>query len=274
MQRFLQLAGVLLLCGSSEIGHARGDPRLEVELALGVSGSNQLRTVIMTSPLLSLSAPVTAETAFVAQWGFTIASGEPSNDGIDATYIAPGNLLVGWSILFFEGFAITPAITLPIARRPESEAVRPAADFAFKGALGMRGATDPWLWKPDQIGFVLPAAYVKWLDPILVEAHLKFGFLSPTNDAASESAFAFQMEARLAAHLGGGFWLAAGISGVLTPTDKHDKFQSALSPELRYVISPGSHLELSVLMNLDTPFGPFSDPGRFWAVHIGGSAPL
>ena len=71
-----------------------------------------------------------------------------------------------------------------------------------------------------------------------------------------------------------GFWLAAALSGVYTPTDKANNFQSALSPELRYVISPGSHLELSVLMNLDNPFGPFSEPGRFWGLHIGGSAPL
>ena len=264
----------MLASGAAVTAHARGDPRLEVELALGISGSTELRTVIMTSPLLTLSAPVTAETAFVAQWGFTIASGEPSSEALDATYFATGNPLIGWSILFFQGFTLTPSLTLPIARRPEGDAARAASEFAFKGGLGLRGAVDPWLWVPDQISFVLPLAYVKWFDPILFEAHLKLGFLSPTNDADSDSDFVFQWKARVAAHLGGGFWLAAGITGVYTPTDTVDNFQSALSPELRYVISPGSHLELSLLMNLDTPYGPFSEPGKFWAVHIGGSAPL
>jgi len=228
----------------------------------------------MTSPLLTLSAPVTAETAFVAQWGFTVASGEPTSDAFDATWFASGNPLIGWSILLIEGFAFTPSVTLPLARRPASESARPASEFAFRGGLGLHGATDPWLWAPDQISVVLPFAYAKWFDPLLIETHIKIGFLSPTSSADSDSDFVFQGEVRLAAHRGGGFWLATGISGVYTPTDTVDNFQSALSPELRYVISPGSHLELSLLMNLDTPYGPFTDPGRFWAVHIGGSAPL
>lgn len=253
--------------------HAR-DPRLGIELALGISGSTELRTVVMTSPLLTLTAPVSADSGFVAQWGFTVASGEPANDAFAPSFFAIGNPLVGWSIVFVEGFVFTPSLTLPIARAPEAESRRPASEFAFKGGLGLRGAVDPWLWTPDQLGIVLPFAYVSWLDPVLVEAHVKLGFMSPTTGDDPDSDFVLQGKLRLAAHVSGGFWLAAAVTGVYTPTDTIDNFQSAFAPELRYVLGPGSHIELTLLMNIDSPYGPFSEPGKFWGVQIGGSAKL
>lgn len=253
--------------------HAR-DPRLGIELALGISGSTELRTVVMTSPLLTLSAPVSADSGVVAQWGFGVASGEPTDASFESSHFAIGNPLIGWSIVFIEGLVFTPSLTLPVARAPAAESRRPASEFAFKGGLGLRGAVDPWLWRPDQLGIVLPFAYVTWLDPILVEAHFKLGFLTPTTGADADSDFVLQGKLRLAAHMTGGFWVAAAVTGVYTPTDTVDNFQGAFAPELRYVLGPGSHIELTLLMNIDTPYGPFSEPGKFWGIQVGGSAKL
>lgn len=273
MPRFLPLLIVSCACLAAPATHAR-EPRLGIELALGISGSTELRTVVLTSPLLTLSAPVSADSGFVAQWGFTVASGEPTNDAFAPSHFAIGNPLVGWSIVFAQGFVFTPSLTLPIARAAEAESRRPASEFAFKGGLGLRGAVDPWLWEPDQLAIVLPFAYVLWLDPILVEAHVKLGFMTPTSGDDPDSDFVLQGKLRLAAHLSGGFWLAAAVTGVYTPTDTIDNFQGAFAPELRYVLGPGSHIELTLLMNIDSPFGPFSEPGKFWGIQIGGSANL
>lgn len=274
MARAIQTLLVMAGLGAAEPAFARGDPRLEVEMAFGVSGSTELRTVVMTSPQLTVSAPVGAEIGFVAKWGFTIASGEPTDATFDPTWFAVGNPLLGWSIVLTEGLVFTPSITLPLASFPSREGARPAADFAYRGGLGLRGGVESWLWRPDQFAVVLPFAYVSWLEPVLVEAHAKLAFLSPTTSEDADDDFVLESSLRLAAHFGGGFWLAAGVSAVYTPTDTEDNFSIALAPELRYVLDAGSHLELSLLMNLDTPYGPFTTPGRFWAVHIGGSASL
>jgi hypothetical protein len=253
--------------------HARGDPRLDLELAFGVSGSTELRTVVMTSPLVTISAPVSGDASFVSQWGFTVATGEPTDPTFASTSFVLGNPLVGWAILFSEGFVFAPSLTLPVASRPDAEHRRPASEFALSGGLGLRGAVDPWLWAPDEFSIVLPLSYVAWLDPVLIETHAKVGFLFPTKGPDADTDFVLQLQLRLAAHLGAGVWLAAGLSAVYTSTDV-DKFQAALSPELRFVIGPGSHLGITLLMNLDTPYGPFSEPGRFWGVHITASARL
>lgn len=261
--------------GASDPAHARGDPRLELQLAFGVSGSTELRTVMMTSPLFTLSAPVSGSSAFVARWGFTVATGEPTDSAFDPTYVAPGNLLLGWSLLLSEGLVFTPSLALPLARRPNADKRRPAADFALRGGVGLRGAVDPWLWTPDQLSLVLPLSHVLWLDPILIESHLKLGVHVATRGEDTDSDFVLQAQLRIAAHLGNSVWLAAGASGVYTPTETNDDaFQAAVSPELRYVFGGGSHLALTLMMNIDSPFGPFSEPGRFWGVHISGSTPL
>ncbi len=262
---------VLLVAPRAE---TRGDPRLELELGFGVSGSTELRTVVMTSPLLTLTAPVTTETGFLARWGFTIATGEPTDPAYDSTYFAAGNPLFGWSIVFADGLVFTPALTLPLARRPAADSRRPASSFALEGGLGLRGAVDQWLWRPDQLALVFPLAYVTWLDPVLVEAHAKVGLLIPTTSDDADTDFIMQPGLRLAIHLGAGVWVAARLTGVYTPTDTGDNFQGAVAPELRYVLGPGSHLGVTLMMNLDSPYGPFTEPGRFWGVHLTGSSPL
>lgn len=268
-----RLALVIALCALGAPAHGRGDPRIEVELAAGVSGSLELRTVALMSPLVTISAPISEKTAFIAQWGFSVATGEPRGD-FDATWFAVGNPLVGASLILTEGLVFSPSLTFPVAERPDGEAARPASAFAFDGAIGMRGSTDVWLWAPDELAVVLPLAWVKWLDPVLLEAHVKLAFLAPTNSDDNDSDFIFQMKARVALHIADGVWLGAGLSGVYTPTDTIDNFQSALTPELRYVLGPNSHVGVTLTMNIDSPYGPFSTPGRFWAVVLGGSAPL
>lgn len=268
--RLAPVLALAVLCGTA---HGRGDPRIEFELAAGVSGSTELRTVALMSPLVTISAPISEKTAFLAQWGFSVATGEPRG-AFDATWFAVGNPLIGASLVLLEGLVFSPSLTFPVAKRPDGEARRPASSFAFDGAIGMRGATDLWLWAPDELAVVLPLAWVKWLDPLLLEAHVKLAFLAPTTSDDNDSDFILQMKARLALHIADGVWIGAGLSGVYTPTDTVDNFQSALTPELRYVLGPGSHVGLTLNMNLDTPYGPFSTPGRFWAVVIGGSARL
>jgi hypothetical protein len=31
-------------------------------------------------------------------------------------------------------------------------------------------------------------------------------------------------------------------------------------------------MSLALVMNLDTPLGPFTEPGRYWGVQLGGSS--
>jgi len=273
MARAIQMLLVMLLgLGAVDAAHARGDPRLEVEIAFGVSGSTELRTVVMTSPKFTLSAPIGAESGFVAKWGFTVASGEPTDPSFDPTWFAVGNPVLGWSVVLIEGLVLTPSITLPLASFPSRAGARPAADFAYRGSLGLRGAVESWLWRPDQFAVLFPFNYVTWLDPLLLEAHAKLAYLMPTTADDADADIVLEASLRVAAHMGGRFWLAGGVAAVYTPTDTGDNFNIALAPELRYVLDAGSHVELSLLMNLDTPYGPFTTPGRFWAVHIGGSA--
>jgi hypothetical protein len=282
------LAALTVIATLMGVGTARAQApsRLEMELALGVSGSTELRSVILMSPLFELSAPVSAESAFVAQWGFSLATGDPTNTAFDSTFAAPGNLLFGWSLRLAEGLVVTPSVALPIATMPNSEARRPAAGFAYAGALGLRGGLDRWLWLPDRISIVVPVALVLWFDPILIESHFKLGFLFPTvseplaavpaNGRSSEDVdeFAIQSQVRVAARVGDGIWVATRFSMVYVPTSANDNVELALSPEVRVMLAPYSHVEVSLTMNLDGPLGPFWEPGRFWAVVIGGSTAL
>lgn len=250
----------------------RGDPRIGLDVAFGISGSTELRTVLMASPLLTLSAPTSAEGGFALKWGFTVASGDPVDPFFAATYVAMGNPLLSWAIRIDEGLVFTPGFTLPLARASRLEADRPAAGFAHEGARGLHGGADPWLWLPDEFAIVLPVTWVRWFDPLLIEAHVKFAFLAPTSKADADSDFVFEGQVRVAVRAAEAFWVAVTGTGVYTPTDTIDNFQASLAPELRYVLGPGRHMSLALVMNLDTPLGPFTEPGRYWGVQLGGSS--
>lgn len=269
-------------------GPARADTpsRLELELAAGVSGSLELRSVILTAPLFTLSAPISDENTFIAQWGFALATGDPTRADLDPTFLAPGNPLFGLSLRLAEGLLLSPSVTLPLARMSRAESRRPAATFAFEGALGLRGGLDRWLWLPDRLSLVLPVTFARWLDPILIETHVKLALLLPMvsdplsavpRDGRREAAvdeILLQSELRLAARLGEGIWFGTRFSLVYIPTSDGEEVELALSPELRMALGPWSHVELGVTLNLGQTLGPSWEPGRFWAVVLGGSTPL
>lgn len=264
----------LLLALAPTLARATPPSRLEVELAWGITGSLELRTVLIANTLMTLSAPVTTDSAFVAEWGFTVATGEPVTDAIERTAFAAGNPLVGWAMRLGEGLVLTPSFVLPGARSPEIEAERPAATFALDGAVGLRGGLDRWLWRPDKLAFVLPVTWVHWFEPVLLEAHVKLGLMVPTRGATADNDFALQATARGAWNFHTDLWLNLAASGTWVPTEGANDASLVLEPELRYVLEPYSHIALSLIMNLDAPLGPFWEPGRFWGIILGGSAAL
>lgn len=276
---------VALLSWSSRAA-ADAPSRLELELAAGVSGSLELRSVILTAPLFTLSAPISDENAFIAQWGFSLATGDPTRTEVDPTFVAPGNPLFGLSLRLGEGLVLSPSFTLPLARMPRAENRRPAATFAYEGALGLRGGLDRWLWLPDRLSLVLPVTFTRWLDPILIESHVKLAFLLPMVDDPLSAVprdgrretdvdeIVLQAELRLAARLGEGLWFGTRFSLVYIPTSDGEEIELALSPELRMALGPWSHIELGVTLNLGQTLGPSWEPGRFWAIILGGSTPL
>lgn len=281
-------AGLLCALTLALGGAARADTpsRLELELAAGVSGSLELRSVILTAPLLSLSAPISDENAFFAQWGFSLATGDPTGGDFAPTFVAPGNPLFGISLRLGEGLVLSPSLTLPLARMPRAESRRPAATFAYEGALGLRGGLDRWLWLPDRLSLILPLTFTRWLDPLLIEAHLKLGVLLPMVDDPLSAVprhgrretdvdeLVLQTEVRVAARLGEGLWFATRFAFVYIPTSDGEEVEFSLTPELRLALGPWSHVELGVTLNLGETLGPSWEPGRFWAVILGGSTPL
>jgi hypothetical protein len=259
------------------LASARAAPpsRLEVELAWGVSGSYDLRSILIANTLLDFSAPINSDSALVVQWGFTIATGEPRREGLDATAFSAGNPLVGWAFRLADGLVLAPSATLPVARSVEDESAIPISTFALEGGIGLRGGLDRWLWRPDKLAFVLPVTWARWFEPLLLELNVKLGLLVPTRGTTADNDFSLQTTARLAWQVhSSSLWLAFTASGTWVPTEGGNDASLVIRPELRYVLEPYSHLEASLIMNLDAPLGPFWQPGRYWGVILGGSASL
>lgn len=284
------MSSTALSLGLASSALANGPTRLGVDLSFGISGNQTIKTAMVTSSKLELAAPLTDESALIAQWGVILATADTSVSGLETDYAAVANPLLGWAIRFGEGFALTPSVTLPVAKMPQRPAVSDIAEFTHESAIGQRRGLDRWLWRPDRFAVVIPASLVLWFEPLLIETHAKVAFLFNTHKAHQDDdsdtsaadegevkvddTLVLQAQMRVAARLAPRFWLGAEFSAVYVPTSGGNNAELALKPELRYVTGDYSHVDLSFTLNLDQPLGPSWEPGRFWAVMIGTSFAL
>lgn len=257
--------GAMALAGTAHAVEGR------LSIGSGVAATTELGDVWLVSPLLELGAPITQTLGVQVMWGFTIATGSSPNDGLDGTHVEPGNPLFAFPIRVADGLVFAPGFTLPIADLPDdTDASFAISRAAVNGGRGLRGTVDQWLWFADEVSLVMPLSWAKWVDPFLIEVDAKLAYVVPVTKTDPDDDFVLQANGRMAWRMVPGLFLGVELALVFIPTNSGDNAQTSIAPELRYVIEGRGHLEASLLMNLDTPFGPTFQAGRVWGIHLGG----
>ncbi len=143
---------------------------------------------------------------------------------------------------------------------------------AWLGGAAVHAMWDSWLWVPHRIGFVLGSRLDAELPRGLVCAgELGVGVLVPIgDDDGAETDVVVQAAAE------GGYRAGPVTSGLrltlyaITTADADDA-QFAVEPFVRLFLDP-AFLWLSLVMNIDEPFGFSFDDAKVWGLHLGGGA--
>lgn len=175
-------------------------------------------------------------------------------------------------------FELGGGATLPFA--PANNAID---SFAFYYARGIHGAVDSWLWAPSALSFV-GSVRVENVRPIagflLLGAQLDLALIVPVLDAHGDAQLVVQQTIFVAARFL--WWLSAGLrvsvvdeptSGIrcTLPGPACDPVQAALTPYVRIDVDR-AFFDLSLTMNLDTPYGFAFDTGQVWGLRLAGGA--
>ncbi|MCC6621017.1 MAG: hypothetical protein IT385_07165 [Deltaproteobacteria bacterium] len=266
MRRLSTLALVACALG----GRARA-LETEVELGVGVAGHALLGDVWFVSPLFSLGVPMSENVDMTITLGFTIATATGDPEGFDTSRAVVGSPMLAFPWRLGEGLVFAPGITVPLSRLPTAdEPGHLIAAAAVNGGRGIRGRVDEWLWLPDELGFVFPLHWSKWLDPVVLELDLALAYVIPTSDTDPDDDFLLQMVWRVALRLTPEVWIGARFAAAYIPTNTTDNAQLSVAPEARWIFArAGGHVSVRFHVNLDTPYGPSFEAGRLWGLHLG-----
>jgi len=237
----------------------------------------QRHTVV--SPLLAGRFHLIDRAELGFAWGFahasvTVGTGAAAEEA--AAFVIGNPALTGGYRLEGESFTLRLglAIVIPVASVGMEDP--PVALLARQTALAVassaRGWWNRWLWLPDRLTVVVPAARIdSGSGAFLWAAETALGIEVYTGEGEGTTDLTVQIAGEAGARLGTRVSLGGRLSLVWVITADGDNAQTALEPFLRY--EAGALLSsLRFTVNLDRPAGFAFDRHRVWGVHLGGGA--
>jgi hypothetical protein len=199
-------------------------------------------------------------------WGFVLA--RDSDAGFTARTGNPW--LKGWYRREFEGIELQGGlgVTLPLATvtlGPDGRLHR----ALYNHSEALWGMADIWRWVPGRLAVpvVLQAEYPLGLRQVY-SAELALAPMTGVRSGEKGTDLCGQLALAGRFMLVPTFWIGARLQGVLLPSSRVDRLQSAVALRVEWTPRLGRFF-LQGLVNLDEPVGVFGRGSRAWGIFLG-----
>ncbi|MFT7581957.1 MAG: hypothetical protein ACI9MR_003638, partial [Myxococcota bacterium] len=178
-----------------------------------------------------------------------------------------GNVALGYAFQMGRGAQLIPTVTVPVAAF--DDALTPLERLAYQRASAVSALRESWLWSTDSLVIAFPLSRLMPLGPLWSRTVSTLSLQIPVRGDASDVSLVIDTNIRVGYPIKRRFLVGLGLSAVWFITD--DFAQFGLEPFVAWVVGPGSELHLTLVTNLDAPFGFAFDSGKVWGLHLGGT---
>lgn len=242
---------------------------------------------IMLSPIFEMRLQLAENWILDAAWGFSyvkFVTGRGDDNPQSNNPFRAGNPWVGVNYQGVKGqfsYRFGVGVALPVASLPDDITTpdQVAAAAAYALAAATRGNTSYWLWDPHSISVIFPLFFERRKPSgFLWGANFSTGIMiaccgsrsarnnNQRNDAVVQMGAMMGYQAMKWLRVGSQFNVV-----ILPKIPANQKTQVSLEPYLRFGSDDG-FTSVSLVINLDNPWGFSFDKEQVWGLRIGGGA--